>query len=146
MGRIVKFIWIISLLSALAVLLYTYASLAEVVFLTNDITDQGSITRETYFYIGLALLVVFNFGFYALSKNMHLGNAVLKEALVNWQLSFAMILNFFYMAAALFIMLFNSGENFNYNNFGYLIFIALGFVALWIVALPVIIVRNRFPG
>ena len=143
MGRIIKFIWIISLVSGLAVLLYTYASLGEVISLSADSSRPASFTREAYFYAGLAILVIFNFSFYALSRNMHMQNSRIKQGLISWQLGFAAVLNFFFITAALFIMLFNSGERFNYDNFGYLIYVALVLVGLWIVALPVVIIRNR---
>lgn len=135
--------WIISLFSGLGVLLYTYAALGEEVVLSNDTSGFRTISREVYFYAGLGLLVIFNFTFYALSRNMHLSNYALKKALIGWQLGLAALLNFFFMAGALFIMLFNSGEKFNYSNFGYLIYVALGLLLLWVIALPLVISRNR---
>ncbi len=143
MGRIIKFIWIISLLTGLAVLLYTYASLGETVVYSSGDSETGSVTREMFFYIGLGVLVIFNFTFYAISRNMHLGHAPLKQALINWQLSFASCLNFFFIVGILFLMLYNSGENFNFNNFGYLVYISLAAIILWIIALPVVILKNR---
>ena len=143
MGRIIKFIWLISLLTGLAVLLYSYASMGENVLLSNETDGSVRISREFYFYSGLAVLVLFNFGFYALSRNLHMSNKILKEALISWQMSFAAVLNFFYITAALFLMLFNSGERFNYANFGYLIYIALGLIVIWVIALPVVILKKR---
>lgn len=143
MGRIIKFIWIISLFTGLAVLLYTYASLGEVVNYTSDASGAGSVTRESFFYISLGVLVLFNFTFYAISRNMHLPHPPLKQALINWQLSFAACLNFFFIVTVLFLMLYNSGEMFNYNNFGYLVYVSLASIIGWIIALPVVILKNR---
>lgn len=145
MGRIIKFVWIISLLSGLATLMYTYASLGEVVSVHNETlsTQSGSVDREMFFYLALGILVVFNFTFYAISRNMHIADSGMKQVLINWQLSFAAVLNFFYIISMLFIMLINSGERFDYSNFGYLVYIALGLVVLWMILLPVAIVRER---
>lgn len=145
MGRIIKFIWLISLLSGLATLLYTYAAMGEIVSIDSDTgdTESGSVSRELYFYIALGILIIFNFTFYAISRNMHMADDHMKYLLINWQLSFAAVLNLFYIVGVLFIMLLNSGDNFDYGNFGYLIYIALAFIILWVIALPVLIVRER---
>lgn len=145
MARIIKFIWLISLLSGLATLLYTYASMGEIVSINSDtlVTESGSVTREVYFYTALAILIIFNFSFYAISRNMHMNDDHMKTLLINWQLSFAAILNLFYIVGVLFIMLVNSGDNFDYGNFGYLIYIALAFIILWVIALPLLIMRER---
>jgi hypothetical protein len=145
MGRIIKFTWLISLLSGLATLMYTYASLGEVVSVNNETlaTESGTITREAFFYSSLAILVVFNFTFYAISRNMHMADQGMKQLLINWQLSFAAVLNFFFIIGVLFIMLINSGENFSYGNFGYLVYVALVLILLWLLALPLLIMRQR---
>lgn len=134
MGRVIKFFWFLSLACGLFALLYTYAALGrELVF------GEYDFSRESFFYGGLAVLVIFNFTFYAISRNLRYQNKNLQQSIVNWQLSFAGVLNLFFIVSVFFIMLVNGGEQFNFDNFGYLLYVCLGLIAVWVLALPVII-------
>ncbi len=136
MSRVVKFLWFLSLLTGLGSLLYTYASMSE-----QLVFGQYEFTREAYFYGGLVILVLFNFTFYAISKNLRYSSRALEEMMVNWQLSFAAILNVFFIVSAFFVMLANSGERFDFDNYGYLLYVCLGLILLWVLALPILIGR-----
>jgi hypothetical protein len=137
MGRLIKFLWLITLFASLGTLLYTYASMGEEL-------EFGTyqFSREVYFYTALLILVIFNFTFYTLSRNLGYENDKLRKALVNWQLSFAAVLNLFFITSVFFIMLVNSGESFNYNNFGYLIYLSLALIGVWILMLPALFSRK----
>ncbi len=140
-GRFIKALWFFSLLACLANLLYVYAGLSQQVLYGAE--TQGWLSdKENFFYVALALLTISNFSLYALSKNMKYKNEVLNSLLINWQLSFAIVLNLFYVVGLNFIFLFNSGEKFNYDSFGYLVFLALGLILVWLVALPILVVRQ----
>lgn len=140
-GRFIKAFWFFSLLTSLANLLYVYAGLSQQVIYGAD-TESWFTDKETFFYMALAILVVYNFSFYALSKNMKYRNEALNTLLINWQLSFTVVLNGFYIVGLNFVFLLNSGEKFNYDSFGYLIFVALGLIVIWLLALPVLVVRQ----
>jgi hypothetical protein len=137
MGRLIKFIWFLTLMMGLGALLYTYAAAAE-----QMTFGAYGFNREVYFYVALFILIFFNFTFYALSRNLRYKDNSLREALVNWQLSFAAVLNLFFITSVFFIMLVNSGENFDYDNFGYLIYVCLGLIGIWILMLPAIFSRK----
>ena len=140
-GRFIKAVWFFSLFASLANLLYVYAGLSQQVVYGDEI--QGWLSdKENFFYIALAILTISNFSFYALSKNMKYKNEVLNSLLINWQLSFAVVLNLFYVVGLNFIFLLNSGEKFNYDSFGYLVFVAFGLILAWLVALPVLVIRT----
>ena len=142
MTRLVKAFWFVTLLTSLSVMLYVYAALPEII--TFDLFANGStFDREIYFYVALAILSLSNFSFYALSRHMKYKTESINTIMINWQLSLAGILNFFYIVAMLFLFLINSGEDFNYNNFGYLVFVSLGLVVIWVFVLPVLLIRNR---
>ncbi|MEL7001493.1 MAG: hypothetical protein AAFN93_02030 [Bacteroidota bacterium] len=142
MTRLVKAFWFLTVLISLAVLLYVYAGLPEVV--AFDLLGNGrSLDRETSFYIALVILSLTNFSLYALSRHMKYRSEAINTIMINWQLSLAGLLNFFYIVSMLFVFLLNSGESFNFNNFGYLIFVSLGFVIIWIFVLPILLIRNR---
>ena len=136
MSRVVKFFWFLSLFAGLGSLLYTYASMSE-----QLVFGQSEFTREAYFYGALVILVLFNFTFYAISRNLRYSSKPLEEMMVNWQLSFAAVLNLFFIVSVFFVMLVNSGEQFNFDNFGYLLYVSLGLILLWVLALPVLIGR-----
>jgi len=133
MGRMIKFLWFVTLLAGLGALLYTYAAAAEEMKF-----GTYSFSREFYFYAALFVLVLFNFTFYAITRNLRYQDERLKNALINWQLSFAAVLNLFFISSVFFIMMVNSGENIDYDYFGYLIYICLALIGLWILMLPAI--------
>ncbi len=137
MGRLIKFFWFVSLAVGLGALLYTYASMGSQLEF-----GEYSFSREAYFYGALAVLVLFNFTFYAISRNLRYRSASLEEMMVNWQLSFAAILNLFFIVSVFFVMLVNSGERFNFDSFGYLLYVCLGLILIWVLALPVLIGRT----
>lgn len=137
MERVIKFFWIVSLGIGLFALLYTYAGLGDPVAF-----GEFRFSREVYFYGALAILVLFNFTFYAISRNLRYQNSSLKNAIINWQLSFAAVLNLFFIVSVFFIMLVNAGEQFNFGYFGYLLYVCLGIIFVWVVALPIIIRRG----
>lgn len=137
MGRLIKFIWFLTLFVALFALLYTYAGAPE-----EMVFGSYSFTREVYFYVALFILVMFNFTFYALTRNLGYREGRLRSALINWQLSFAAVLNLFFITSVFFLMLTNSGENFDYDYFGYLIYVCLALIGLWILMLPAIFSRK----
>lgn len=141
-GRFIKFFWFVSLFAGLAALLYVYAGLSQQVVYGAE-AETMFTDRESFFYIALGILTVCNFSFYALTKNMKYRSEEMNTLLVNWQLSFAIVLNVFYIIGVNFIFLLNSGEHFNYDNFGFLIIISLSLIVLWVFALPVLVIRQR---
>lgn len=142
MTRLVKAFWLLSLLISLGALLYVYAGLPEVINL-DFISSGYTLNRETYFYLTLGILSFSNFSLYALSRHMKYRNEAINSIMINWQLSLAALLNFFYIVAMFFLFLLNSGETFNYDYFGYLIFVSLGLVIIWIFVLPILLIRNK---
>ncbi|UII30754.1 hypothetical protein LVD17_20890 [Fulvivirga ulvae] len=144
MARLIKSFWFLSLIIGLAVLLYIYAGLPEQV--AYEIAPEGGmsyISRETFFYLSLAALVIANFSLYTVSRSLRYRKESINVLMTNWQLSLAGVLNFFFIVIWNFISLVNSGENFNYDNFGYMIYVALGLIVIWIIALPVLLIRHQ---
>lgn len=141
-GRFIKVFWFFTLLGGLASLLYVYAGLSQdtQIYLSN--VNQLFSNKETFFYVALAILAIQNFAFYALSKNLKYNNESLRTLLINWFISFAGILNIFYIVMVHFVYLINSRADFNFDNFGFLAFVALGLVIAWLLALPVLVIRE----
>ncbi|UII25562.1 hypothetical protein LVD15_19960 [Fulvivirga maritima] len=145
MTRLIKAAWFVSLLVSLAALLYVYASIpVEVIYrLDNFGNPIGEISRETFFYVSLIILVVANFSLYTVSRSLQYRDESIKNIMTSWQLSFALVLNFFFIIIWNFISLVNSGEHYAYTNSGYLIYVALGLIALWVLALPLILIKKK---
>lgn len=141
--RFIKFGWIISVVAALASLLYVYAALPELVVysLSDAVVAKGAMTREVFFYSALGLLALSNFLLYALSKNVRYKSESINLLLKKWQLSFATVLNFFYLIIFNFLQLVNGGESFDFHSFGYLIYIGIALIAGWLLILPILLVR-----
>lgn len=140
MPKLIKAFWFISVLGVLVALLYVYAALPEHV--VYNLAEDG-VSRDTFFYISLAIVTLSNFALYALSKNLRYKNLNINVIISSWALSFAGVLNFFFIVTMNFFFLFNSGEKFNYNSFGYLIIVGLILIIIWVLGLPVFLIREK---
>ena len=141
--RFIKFGWGITVVAALATLLYIYAALPELVVysLSDEVIPKGAVSRESFFYISLIFLAGINFLLYALASNASYRNKFINLALKQWKFGLAVVINIFFIVALNFIQLVNSGERFNFDYFGYLIYVGLGLILLWILTLPILLVR-----
>jgi len=135
MNRIIKAFWFFTLLATLATLLYTYAAIPMGSNLSL-FDGQNTISREMLFNISLAFITIGNFSLYSIARKYRKSEMPVAVFLVGWLMSFATVLNFFFMSSLTFLQLINSGENFEYSNFGYYIYITLGLVIGWVAALP----------
>ncbi|UII19063.1 hypothetical protein [Fulvivirga ligni] len=144
--RLIKAVWFVSLIVSLGVLLYVYASLPQdVIYKLDEFGNPaGEFSRETFFYLSLLILVVANFSLYTVSRSLQYRDESIKQIMTSWQLSFAMVLNFFFGVIWNFLSLVNGGEHYEYTHSGYLIYVALGVIALWVIALPVILLVKKF--
>lgn len=139
MNKIIKAFWFFTLLATLATLLYTYAAIP--IGGTLSFFDGDTISREVFFNISLAFITIGNFSLYSIARKFRKSEMPVAEFLIGWLMSFASVLNFFFMSSLTFVQVINSGENFDYTNFGYYIYITLGLVIGWVVALPFFILN-----
>lgn len=144
MTRLIKAFWFVSLLAGLGILLYIYAGLSDqVAYMADDMGGMTYMSRESFFYISLAALVIANFSLYTVSRSLKYRRESTNDMMKGWQLGLAGVFNFFFIVVWNFISLINSGEKFDYDNFGYMIYVALGLIAVWILALPVLLIRHN---
>lgn len=142
MLRFIKFGWSVSVVSALAVLLYVYAGLPQLVIYNFDSSFLSkTVDKEVFFYISLGFLAIVNFISFAISKNINYRQEGIKELLKKWVLSFALVLNIFYIIIMNMVFLINSQEKFDFDHFGWLVYLSLGLLFVWILALPFLIIR-----
>jgi hypothetical protein len=136
--RISRGFWLISVLSALAALLFVYAALPEVVFLSKGELSVNSVSREMMFYVSLGFLTLVNAMVFAVA-------AVYKkqEDLRAWFNGLVVTLNIFFIVALFFINSSNSNEKFDYTRIGFTIYGSVGLFVVWAISWPIILVFRK---
>ena len=122
-----------TLLLVFTVLMYVFASLPETVYYLEDaFTDHN-----TFFYVALGVIALFNFPLYALSAKFN-KDQPLAIGIYSWIFTLAIILNGFLFTALQYINMYNSGEKVSYDYYAYYLYICLGLLIASLVALPII--------
>ncbi len=138
--KVFKAVWFLSLLAALANLMYVYAGLPEVV---NVAEKEGAtayvMNKEALFYSALAFVLVLNLLIFLFTKSI-----APDEAFRTWLHGFVIILNIFFIISFSFISLFNSPERYDFSRIGFIIYGSVALVVLWAVAWPVYAVGRKF--
>lgn len=156
MNKFIKLFWFISLLGFLAILLLVYSALPlEVdVSLGSTLVGDMSVSRNTFFYTMIAIVVLSNGLFLALSKainlikaddikrNIYLENDAFRTSLTNWLGSFSAILNLFYAVGTMFVGLHNNPEYVLTSTYSSLAYLSIFLIIGWIFWLVVIVLRK----
>lgn len=156
MNRFIKLFWFFSLLGFLATLLFVYAALpAEVdVSLDSDIIPSILLSKNSFFYSMVLLIVLTNAIFLALSKfigllktdnrsnKMFFGDESFKKNLINWLGSFSVILNLFYAMGALFVGLHNNIDYVPSTSYSFLVYASIILVVGWLFWLVYIVLKK----
>ncbi len=126
--KIFKAVWFFSLLAAVGVLLYAYASYPETIQLTGGNPAEGeTISRDGLFYASLGVLAVLNSLVFVVSRVMT-GASPLFHA---WFYGLIVFFNLFMIVALEFFNLYNSNERFDYASIGYIIYGSVALIILW---------------
>jgi hypothetical protein len=123
--KVFKGVWFLSLLAAVAILLYVYASLPDPILVSE--TAGQSVSRSSLFYIVLALLALFN-GSIFIVKRLHFDH---REYFLVWFYGLVISFHFFVIIALQFLNLYNSQEKFNYESIGFIIYGSIAMLVLW---------------
>lgn len=156
MSRLIRFIWLLSILAFLIVFLFQYASLpAEVALkLQQQIEDVPVFSRSAFFYIGLAVFLLINIIFYVfiglikrlpdteVKNETWLFNDKLRPMLLDWVRSFNALLNGFLIILVIVIGSYNDPA---YNNpsLVYLVYFGALLIFVWIIVLLLKLLRGR---
>ncbi len=142
MNKLIKAFWFVTLLVTLAVLLYTYASFAEaqIVSIQENIVN---VSRESFFYLTLAIITLSNFTLYIVARKLKDRDNKIDEFVYGWLMSFAVVLNFFFVISMSFVQVNNSGEVYDFTYLGNLIFIALSIIGIWVLVLPIYLLKLK---
>lgn len=147
MSRLFSALRIISVLFLLGVLLYVYANISEMVTLqTNEAgMSDGIISKSSFFYLALLIIVVINGGFHTLInlfKKSGNQTPMYTEALLIWLNGLTILLNAFFITSLIFINAYNSLGVSNIGNFGVVLFTVMVLTTLWISGI-VFVLRYR---
>jgi hypothetical protein len=131
--KIFRVVWFFSVLGLLLFFMYTYAALPDPIVVMDD-EEQISIGKETWFYVILFLVAIFNMFVYvirSLNRSRQEG-----EAFVTWFYGLVICLNLFFIVAVSYISLFNGGERFEYQRIGVIIYGSIALMIAWALAWP----------
>lgn len=146
MNKFSRPFWLLTFFMTTLIFIYAYANLDDLVtYYQNPYTKEDlTITRETFFFVGLAVITLTNLALYVFSKLIRI-STIEKEyfnELGMWFITMAGIANSFFFVALIFLMLFNKTDNFNPSVLGFFLYLC-GFVTIaWMVRLVVILVKK----
>lgn len=139
--KIFKAVWFLSVLATLALLLFNYAGLPESVVVQQQGVDAVRISRETFFYLMMAITGIVNFMVFPIAK-IYKTN----EDFRSWFYGLVIALNFFFIVSMNFVALFNSGEKYDYSRINIIIYGSVGLFVLWMIGWPVYLLFRKVSG
>lgn len=135
MRKLVNLAWVFTFIAFFAALAFCYAFLPESVGIHADykgVADEF-VSRDTFFYTGLAAFVISNIIFLFLVRVMdsvpatsgfYFKNNSFKENITSWFGGLASVVNIFLFFAVTYITLFNNQDAYHVSQFNFLVYIA----------------------
>ncbi|HEY8512129.1 MAG TPA: hypothetical protein VIL31_09230 [Cyclobacteriaceae bacterium] len=139
--RIFRSVWFLSLLAVTAALLYGYASMREEVVVRETVEGSFRISRETFFYMVLALLTIINVLVFIIARIM-----VRNEDFKSWFYGLVITFNIFFIVGIGFVSLYNSGEMYDYSRLQPVMYGSIALLLVWTFAWPVYVSFRRLAG
>lgn len=136
--KIFKAVWFLSMLAALANLLYVYAGLPEEVAVYEDGQDVYYAAREGLFYAAMMTLAVLNVLVYLFSKKL-----TPSENFRTWLHGLVTTFNIFFVIGFSFVGLYNSSEKFDFSRIGWVIYSSVGLILVWMAGWPIVRLLRR---
>lgn len=154
MEKLARFFWKISIAVFTVVFLYVYAYLGVKVGINYNeygvITD--SISKEQFFYFGIALFAIMNILLWSIGKVFLKSNAAdrdwlfdFKDKVKAWVISFAAAINIFLITVLAYIFMVNMQDGLSADRHGWVIYVGLTFVLLW-AALFFVLLAQKMKG
>ena len=139
--KILKVIWVFSLLAVMADFMYVYAALPERV-VVNENPQTVILSKEILFYIALMLIAVSNALVFVVSRIFSEKDEDFKA----WFYGLVGCANLFFIIGLSFISLYNSGEKYDFGRLGFIIYGSVGLLLVWATSWPVYQVIQKFIG
>jgi hypothetical protein len=137
--KIFKVTWVFSLLAVLVVFMYVYASLPENV-VVNENTGTTTLSRETLFYIMLAVISIANALVFPVSRIY----TEKENDFKSWVYGLIACANLFFVTGLSFISLYNSNEKYDFGRLGVIIYGSVGLLLVWGTSWPVFRIVHKF--
>lgn len=138
-----------SLLFLFLVLIYVYAGMPEKIALFSDSVGNPSnyVSRNTFFYLSLAIIAIVNGIFLAYNEFVKVlnktDNQKFIESMKVWTNGLLTLLNLFFITAIIFLNAFNSLARLDYFNFGLMIYVILGLTFLWTLGIIKVLMQKK---
>ncbi len=145
-----------TLVGFLVAFLSTYANIEEAIKLKlNKESETITIGRDLFFYLSIAIFLVVNIVMYIFARilrklpapqphqNLWLAKPVLRQRLINWLLSFALVFNLLFIFAI--VLIGNMSDMYARGNITFNVWVySTGiFFAIWMIALLFIFARKN---
>lgn len=143
MNKIIKLLYILSVVTFLVILLYVYAFLPAQIGVFFDPNGQASIllNRADFFYTALGLFVLTN-GSIILYRKMNRGNLNLEktnieemstaELVYHWLMGLSFTINVIYIFSIMFVGMYHNSEHFDITDYVALIYLGPILLAGWV--------------
>lgn len=132
-SKVLKVVWIISMVAAVATFFYSYASLQDLVSFGLEGVIIG---KNTFFYISLLLLALFNTTAFIFPR---LVNA---EILRAWYYGLVAVFHLFLCSVFILVAILNSDERYDYTSVGPMVYGSFILLMGWILAFPILRYRQ----
>ena len=126
--KIFRSVWFLSVLAVLFVLLYQYAAWPEEVVIGQGEVNFVTLSRDSFFYACMIIVAFVNVSVYiakTFSRQI--------EEFQAWFYGFIAVINFFLVIALSFVSLFNSNEDFRFDQIGFVIYGSIILVFGWML-------------
>ncbi|HEV8515175.1 MAG TPA: hypothetical protein VGQ59_17960 [Cyclobacteriaceae bacterium] len=137
--KILKVIWVFSLLGTMASFMYVYAGLPENV-VVNENPQTIALSKETFFYIVLGVIAVANALVFVVTRIFSEKESDFKA----WFYGLIACTNLFFVIGLSFISLYNSNEKYDFARLGTIIYGSVGLLLVWATSWPVYNVLQKF--
>jgi predicted transporter len=129
--------------------MYIYAGMPEKIALFSDVdgNPQNFISRNSFFYISLGVIVIVNglfitYNYFAKTvKNESTSQYM--DSLRVWSNGLLALVNIFFITALIFLSAFNSLERLDLYNIGLIIYVALGLIFLWTLGIIRVLMQKN---
>ena len=137
--KILKVIWVFSLLATTGSFMYVYAGLPENV-VVNENPQTLVLSKETFFYVALAVIALANALVFAVSRIFSEKESDFKA----WFYGLIACANLFFVIGLSFISLYNSNEKYDFARLGTIIYGSVVLMLLWAISWPVYNMAQKF--
>lgn len=152
MIKVLTFLWNISLLVYLVILLLVYAYMPEsVAYQADELGNYAEfVSKDTFFYTILIGFVISNAIFYFFRRTMEFskksagffGDQGFKETFLSWFLVFKLSVNALFIFTTIFLGIFNNQEDLNINQFDLLAYLGPSLVVLSLLILIILLAKR----